>query len=215
MSKKLTLVAFFLLVLGLWGSIGAKQITQKAKLEELSRQWRAELEAKRTPLYYELLKSDALPQRKLNEDPNIQLMYIDERERPVFFQVHNLYAAMTISTDDVWPGGSGGFSLSGSETVVGQLGLWDAGSVFEPHPELAGRVVQIDSPAAYHFHSTHVAGTMIATGLDEKAKGMSFEGRLAAYDWNYELSEMATAASSGMNISNHSYGIMTGWNFST
>jgi hypothetical protein len=40
---------------------------------------------------------------------------------------------------------------------------------------------------------------------------MSFQGKLAAYDWDYDESEMASAAASGMNVSNHSYGYITGW----
>lgn len=72
-------------------------------------------------------------------------------------------------------------------------------------------MTQMDSPGATHYHSTHVAGTMVAAGATASAKGMSFQGTLAAYDWDNDDSEMASAAASGMKISNHSYGYITGW----
>jgi hypothetical protein len=212
--KNLIGVLTLVLTVGFYSHIDAQQITQQAKLEELSQIFREQLEARHSQLYYDLLRSDALPQRQLNEDPDIQLMYIDERAHPVFYGVDNLNAAKTISTDDVWPGGSGGFSLSGSATVLGELGVWDAGGVLTTHQEFTGRVTQMDNPFETHYHSTHVAGTMVAEGVVGDAKGMSFQGTLAAYDWRYDESEMASAAAAGMNVSNHSYGQLTGWGYS-
>jgi hypothetical protein len=55
---------------------------------------------------------------------------------------------------------------------------------------------------------------MIASGVDPNAKGMSYQGTLAAYDWGVDDFEMSTAAAAGMNVSNHSYGTITGWRFS-
>jgi hypothetical protein len=69
----------------------------------------------------------------------------------------------------------------------------------------------MDVPAGLSTHSTHVAGTLIASGVFASAKGMSFEGTLAAYDWNDDTAEMATAAAGGMLASNHSYGYVSGW----
>ncbi len=106
-------------------------------------------------------------------------------------------------------------SLSGSATLLGELGIWDGGGVLTTHQEFGGRVTQMDSSSGTSGHATHVAGTMVAAGVDGAAKGMSFQGRLAAYDWNYDESEMASAAVSGMNVSNHSYGIATGWHHSS
>ncbi len=185
--------------------------TQHVALRELSKQLAEQLKARRTQLYFDLLSATSGPQQVLNDAPDIQLMYIDERGNPVYYTVHNLNAAKTISTDDVWPGGSGGFSLNGSGTVLGELGIWDAGAVLSTHQEYAGRVTQMDSPDSTHYHATHVAGTMIAAGVDAAAKGMSYAATLAAYDWSSDGSEMAAAAAAGMNASNHSYGFITGW----
>jgi hypothetical protein len=185
--------------------------TNTAALEELSRRFERELESHRPPLYWNLMASELEPQRSLNRNPDIQLMYIDDRGHPAFYGVENLNAARTISTDDVWPGGAGGFSLSGSGTVLADLGVWDAGAVRGAHQELTGRTTQGDSPGSTHWHATHVAGTMIAGGVNASAQGMSYQGRLTAFDWNNDAAEMATAAANGMEVSNHSYGLVAGW----
>ena len=189
----------------------ARPVTNKAKLDQLSKSYTERLAARRTGQYYELLNSTKTAQMRLNNNPDIQLMYLRENGSPVFYKTENLTAARTISTDDVWPGGSGGFSLTGSETLQGKLCVWDGGGVLLTHQEFGGRVAQVDSPGATHYHSTHVAGTMMATGVQANAKGMSYEAYLNAYDWNSDDAEMAAAAGVGMNISNHSYGAITGW----
>ena len=57
------------------------------------------------------------------------------------------------------------------------------------------------------------ASTMIASGVDLSAKGMSYAGQLACHDWGSDQSEMANAAAGGMRISNHSYGFTSGWRY--
>jgi hypothetical protein len=200
-----------LVLVGLCNASDAVSASRRARLESLSRVFEEQLEARRPALYHDLLRSDDPRQQRLNASPDIQMMYINERGRPVFYLVENINAARTISTDDAWPGGSGGFFLDGSATVLGQLAVWDGGGVLTTHQELTGRVTQMDSPGGTHYHSTHVAGTMIAEGVQASAKGMSFAGTLAAYEWNSDNSEMASAAAAGMNVSNHSYGYATGW----
>jgi hypothetical protein len=188
-----------------------RPLTQRTILEELSRTYVQQLADGRTQLYYDLLADTSTAQRRLNENPDIQLISIDYRGQPRFYQVENLNAARTISTDDVWPFGGAGFTLSGSTTVAGELGEWDGGGVLTTHREFEGRVTQIDSPAATHYHSTHVAGTMVAVGVTSTARGMSFAAPLHAYDWDNDDGEMATAAAAGMHVSNHSYGFAGGW----
>lgn len=191
-----------------------QSVTQHETLDSLSQVFSEKLQKLRPQLYFDLLSSNDRPQRQLNEDFDIQLMFIDELGRPRYFVVNNLNAAKTISTDDVWPGGIGGYSLEGSGTVLGDLGIWDGGGVRNTHQEFGGRVTQIDSPGSFNFHATHVAGTMIASGVVGAARGMSPAALLAAYDWVNDGSEMASAASGGLNVSNHSYSFVTGWRFS-
>ncbi|GAB4371339.1 MAG: hypothetical protein Kow0042_14030 [Calditrichia bacterium] len=127
---------------------------------------------------------------------------------PLYFITTNLNAAKTVSTYPLWPGKISGFDLSGSNV---QIGLWDAGAVRSAHQELLGRVTQMDGVTSLNNHSTHVAGTLVATGIDSNARGMAYQAELLAYDWNNDNAEMALAASNGLLLSNHSYGLTVGW----
>ncbi len=128
--------------------------------------------------------------------------------RPRYYVTDNLDAAKTVSTDDVWPGGSAGLSLNGNGLYLGE---WDGGGVLLTHQEFGGRVSQMDNATYTSSHSTHVAGTLIASGVDSDAKGMAGAASLHAYEWNNDESEMANAAANGLLISNHSYSYITGW----
>jgi PKD repeat protein len=128
----------------------------------------------------------------------------------LFNQTQNIGAGRTISTNKVWPGGSAGTALTGSG-MNNRLGEWDGGAVLTSHQELNGRVTQVDGASQLSDHATHVAGTMIAAGVDANARGMAYQATLRAYDWNNDESEMVTAAGAGMLVSNHSYGTICGW----
>lgn len=189
----------------------ARPATQIAKLEELAALFEARLASLRGELFSRLSEAETGPQGALNADRDIELVFVDETGIPRFYEINNLIAAETVSVDEIWPGGAAGLSLDGSGTVLGELGVWDAGGVRLSHQEFTGRATQIDSPGGTHYHSTHVAGTMIAEGIDSDAKGMSYASTIAAYDWDDAQTEMALAAAAGMNISSHSYGFITGW----
>ena len=132
---------------------------------------------------------------------------------PWYYVTTNLNAAKSLSTDRLWPGAGNGFALDGAGDT---LAVWDGGAVRGTHQELTGRVTQVDGATSLSGHSTHVAGTLIATGLYGDAKGMSFAAsRLLAYDWTTDEAEMALAAADGLQVSNHSYGFISGWRSSS
>ncbi len=127
---------------------------------------------------------------------------------PRFLTTCNINAAATTSTSAVWPGGVAGLGLTGSGIT---MGIWDGGQAMANHQEFGSRVTINDGATSTHPHSTHVAGTMIASGIVAAAKGMAYQASLKSYDWNNDVSEMAAAAAVGMQVSNHSYGLITGW----
>lgn len=140
----------------------------------------------------------------------IELMRF-ENNHPVYYVTEsNLNAAKTLSTDRVWPGGAGGFSLTGGTDT---LGIWDGGKVRDTHQELIGRFISGDGAGSLSDHATHVAGTMIASGVNSNAKGMSYQAKIKGYEWTNDVSEMASAATYRLRVSNHSYGTITGWRF--
>ena len=128
----------------------------------------------------------------------------------------NVTAAATTGASQLWPGGSSGLNLSGSSlSVKNKLAVWDGGSVLSNHQELIGRVTQQDVPSSVSDHATHVAGTMIASGISASAKGMAYgiQG-LLAYDFGNDMSEMFGSAAN-LLVSNHSYGFSAGWEFTS
>ncbi|MEO8403935.1 MAG: hypothetical protein ABI480_05055, partial [Chitinophagaceae bacterium] len=145
---------------------------------------------------------------------NAILVGVDNAGAPLYISTeNNITAAATIGTSKLWPGGPTGLNLSGSSNnVKDRLAIWDGGSVSPTHVELAGRLIQRDNPSAVSDHSTHVAGTLIASGVNPLAKGMSFgEQRLVCYDFTSDGSEMLNEAAN-LLVSNHSYGSISGWN---
>ena len=133
--------------------------------------------------------------------------------QPEYYRTDNFGAAMTTRANELWEGGNSGLELTGEG--YNQLGEWDGGNVRVSHQEFtdqgASRVTVMDGAHATHYHSTHVAGTMVAAGIMSDAKGMAYGGLLKSWQWSNDESEMAAAAANGLEISNHSYGFVNGW----
>jgi len=182
-------------------------ITQIEKLQNF---------AKRKAIQYEKQKAEAIEWAKLNGYPIridtdsgvMEIQFIDEFGNPQYYITDNSIAAATISTDQVYSGGSAGLNLDGSGITARE---WDAGAVRITHQEYGGRVVMGDGTSTTHYHSAHVAGTIMASGVQSNAKGMAYNANLRAFDWNNDESEMTSEAASGALISNHSYGFGRGW----
>lgn len=143
-----------------------------------------------------------------------KLVGIDRFGYPMYVTVeNNIRSASTIRTNLLWPGGTTGLSLNGSSANMrSKIAIWDGGRIRNTHVELTGRVTQRDNPAAApNSHATHVAGTLIASGVNPLVKGMSFGALdLQAYDFTSDVTEMLGQANN-LLISNHSYGFFAGW----
>ena len=163
-----------------------------------------------------IARAQDFPTHFLQQDGSTcELMAIKDGH-PIFYVTCNAKSADSIGTDEVWPGGSLGLTLSGTNTV---LGMWDGYAVRTTHVEFVSggdyRITQLDGATNYLSdpHSTSVAGTLVASGINTNAKGMAFSSRLLAHNWTYDYAEMAAAAiSNDLRISNHSYVRNTGWN---
>jgi hypothetical protein len=131
-----------------------------------------------------------------------------ENGRPVYFNTDNAEGAQLIRADRVYPGGVAGLNLTGAGRT---LGIWDWGRVSETHQEFGTRVVQQDGAPTPNNHASHVAGTMVAAGIEPDARGLSYEANLNAWDYDDDISEMAVAGAAGLNISQHAYSRATGW----
>ncbi len=145
------------------------------------------------------------------------LHHIDGNGLPVYHASRsNVGLATSVKTTKLWPGGGLGLSLNGAGMEVSasrsRLGMWEPEPTRTTHQEFGGRAIQRDAPTfstqtGGTDHATHVACTMIGSGVDAQAKGMSYGAKLDCYETGTnELAEILQAGSEGMLVSNHSYG---------
>ncbi|MVM30744.1 S8 family serine peptidase [Spirosoma sp. HMF4905] len=152
---------------------------------------------------------------KLPNGQRMSLQGLDDRGHLLYYITTSATkAGITTRTNALYSGGSLGLNLSGSSaSVQGKLGIWDGGAVLGTHVELTGRVTQMDSASTTidnEEHPSHVAGIMIATGINPLVRGMANKATLKAWDFSNDVTEMA-AASSTLLVSNHSYGYNSGF----
>lgn len=126
----------------------------------------------------------------------------------IYYRTLNVAAARSTRTNHLNIGGSTGFNLDGQNMIAH---VWDGGLARTTHQEYDGpggtdRFSIGDGTTTLNYHSAHVTGTIIASGVVAAAKGMAPQARAVGYEWNNDLAEATTAASNGMLISNHSYG---------
>ena len=144
-----------------------------------------------------------------------KLVGVDAFGFPMYFEtLSNVNAASTIGTSNLWTGGSTGLNLTGNNPLLkNKLALWDGGGVNSTHVELVGRVTAKDAQGSADGHATHVAGTMMASGVSAFARGMAFGiPGILSYTFGSHLGEMATEAPN-LLVSNHSYGTISGWRY--
>ena len=137
---------------------------------------------------------------------NALLVGVFDDGTPKYYATYNREGAITTRANKVNTGGVAGLDLNGENMIAG---VWDGGLVRESHNLLEDRVLQIDNPGSISSHATHVSGTMVGSGsqVNGQAKGMAPMAELLAYDFGGDEPEMTSAASQGMILSNHSYGI--------
>jgi len=205
----------FMLVMFLMSSfVFAQTETNVEALQKMAAEFTAQWDAA-SKRVLEYTRDHNVPARIELEDGRVMEM-VDVRDGiPMYYITDNLGAAHTTRAAELWPGGTSGLDLTGEG--YDQLGEWDAGAVRVTHQEFTdqgpSRVTQMDGNYATHEHSTHVAGTLVAAGVVENAKGMLYSGQLKSWQWSNDISEMTAAAAAGLEISNHSYSFGAGWNW--
>lgn len=135
----------------------------------------------------------------------------DDSGKPVYKGVDNASAAVSINANRVAPGGAAGYSLNGAGVKVS---VWDGGRARLTHRELRGRVYSGGDAVTDQNddHATHVSGTIGATGVSAQARGMAPLVAIRSFDFGNDDNEMTAAArDSGVYLSNHSYGTISGW----
>ncbi|WP_422089869.1 GEVED domain-containing protein [Tenacibaculum ovolyticum] len=131
--------------------------------------------------------------------------------KPIYYTTFNVAASKSTRTNHLNSGGSLGLNLMGQGMTAH---VWDGGLARTTHQEYDGaggnnRFSIGDGTTVKHYHSAHVTGIIMSSGVEVNAKGMAPHGKAVGYDWNNDKAEATTAAANGMLISNHSYGYAT------
>jgi hypothetical protein len=217
-GKKLLLVLLILLLPAY--VLVAQEISTNAKeLNKFARTHIKSAEKDRKKAFKEAEKNDWITFKVFENGKVMSLQSLDAAGHPLYLVTdNNSYAAGTTRANKLYTNGGLGLSLSGSSNFLkDKIGEWDGGSVYVSHQEFANnRILNKQATTAVSQHSTHVAGTIMAAGINPNAKGMAFGlQRLVSYDFNGDSPEMATEATNGMLISNHSYGYIAGWYYNS
>lgn len=182
------------------------------KIQELKERLNKEhvLRTERIETY---LKGKNLKSR-VNKGGKTYQIYDIVDNKPIYITTHNLNSAKATKTVRLWTGGSLGLDLNGENMI---LGVWDEEDVRATHQEFLDDQVVPESRVTFpelagttrpaSDHATHVAGTLIAKGTNENAKGMAPKALLRSFDWDADDMEATTQAQNGLLVSNHSYGV--------
>ncbi len=205
---------FLFVFISLLGQTYAQTFTNVEALNQLADELNHEWEINQQKVQQYASENNLPIRQELANGRVIEMMDIIDG-RPLYYITDNLGAAHTTRASELWEGGSSGLGISGEG--YNQVGSWDAGHVRKSHQEFtdqgASRAIPMDGSYSTHYHSTHVAGTIIAAGVVSNAKGMSYGAELQYWQWSNDNSEMAAAAANGLEISNHSYGQVSGWHW--
>ena len=146
----------------------------------------------------------------------VKLQRLGHQNRPVYYTTDNLDAAKIISTSQLWTGEDEQPYLTGKGMEVN---LWDGGAILDIHQEFQNgfepRIRMREQGLSVSNHTTHVAGTIGAAGINELAKGMASMVSIFGWDYNNDIAEMAIMAAEGILLSNHSYGTICGWDYNS
>ncbi len=155
-----------------------------------------------------VLVIDGLNFQKLSKLPLVQyidkvqkLLQTDSLQRKK--ELRNYKIAEYSNVKDLW---SAPYSLNGKNMKVGVV---DGGSALISHREFGARAHDRTSDGEVNFHATHVTGTIIAKGINFRAKGMASLAELYSYSFSDDAFSEAVInmyKGEGILFSNHSYG---------
>ncbi len=146
---------------------------------------------------------------KLENNNEISVLFDIQKNSPIYRSNLNTNASEATRTNFIQSGGNLNLNLEGENMT---MGIWEVGGKTRiTHQEFQtnsqSRIIFSDAGNDITYHSTHVSGTMIASGLVPDAKGMAPKAILKSYTATSDASEAANEANNGLLISNHSYGI--------
>ena len=134
----------------------------------------------------------------------VELQEVGPDGSPIYYSTFSDNVSQVSRASSLYTSGNLHLDLSGEGM---QVGVWDGGIALASHQEFDTRANIGDATNTVSSHATMVMGTLIASGIKEKAKGVAFKAKATTSDWTRDKIEVAEAAANGLLLSNHSYGI--------
>jgi len=131
--------------------------------------------------------------------------------KPIYYAIDNKIEAEGVLTTQMY-----GFTGLDTHGEGMKIGVWDQNRALGTHQEFYTLNGNTTSRMSYGDnatsgvstnHATHVAGTMVALGVNPNARGMAFRANIVSYNWADDETEVQQEANAGTLITNHSYGI--------
>lgn len=146
----------------------------------------------------------------------VELIGVNSKGDPIYYETSNYGGAKAANLDRSQKETT--FCYRGEEMVIGMFDATVASGIHQEFAEKKNIIVKSAVPnkannlndrRKYQLaqqHSTHVGGTLIASGIEIEAQGVVPEAIVWSYDWNRDFRDMYYASLEGLLISNHSYG---------
>ncbi len=121
-------------------------------------------------------------------------------------ELRNRTTANSINLSTLW---GGEYNLNGENMDIGVV---DGGTILKSHQEFSqdgyNRIINVSKDDS-NFHATHVGGTIAATGVNPRARGMANRATIYSYsfyDFSFAEAFLELYNRHGILLSNHSYG---------
>ncbi|MGB4061799.1 MAG: IPTL-CTERM sorting domain-containing protein [Burkholderiaceae bacterium] len=197
-----------------------KQGTNTPALQALAAEFQRKFEADEATVATYLAANPGVQREVVKDGVPHRIVRIGADGQPIYSKSKagresarsNVESGQLIKADALYPGGTLGVDITGQSMVVG---VWEPGVPRATHELLTGKVTiengqTGDASVAAQNHATHVTGTIVGknglTGNGTSARGLAYSAASRNWDSANDTTEMATAASASMLVSNHSYG---------
>lgn len=198
-------------LLSVWGQSRAaweqvQAATHREKLSSLISEWERE-ERTNTINLSKILRAKGLQKRERAADgSSVEVFAQGADGTPLYYSTLSDPATRASRAQTLYADGVLGLGLDGQGMEVG---IWDAGVALGEHQEFNGRAINADAALEISNHATLVTGNLISKGIQPAAQGIAYAAQALTHDWGRDKIEVAQAATKGMLLSNHSYGILS------
>ncbi|MGB5819968.1 MAG: S8 family serine peptidase [Saonia sp.] len=181
-----------------------KEQYRSSKINLVSAQFQKEFDLKEEKVL-NLAKSNGWEISKtLPNGGYTELQDIGSDGTPLYYMTLNDNVSRTSRANTLYETGILNLGINGEGMHVG---VWDSGIALTTHQEFDARLEVVDQTDEVSLHATRVMGTLIASGVKNRVKGVAYKANALTGDWKRDKIEVSEAAANGLLLSNHSYGI--------